>query len=562
DLLMSSVLVLVLVGAALLFFYRRVRSIPLLVLPLFTGVSVTFALSRATIHYLNPNTAFLGSIIVGNGINAGIILLARYFEERRNGRPVQDSLTSALQTTWKGTLAASGGAAVSYGSLVFVAFRGFNQFGFMGFFGMLICWAATYAVMPALLALSERRWPFEKTQERGSKLFGGGFAGPLGRLVTTHPARVTVLTLALVGVSLIGVVRFARDPIEYDFTHLGSRSGLEQGAAKWDKHVDAVLQSYQTPTVVLTDSAAQADAVAEALRKAKDAPGSTIDSVRSLDELVPLDQDHKLATLRALFDELTPRVIAGLPDDLRPTVQKLKDRTQLTKVTLADVPEKLSILFKEKDGREGLMVMAYPTLAADAHHGRTQLHHSIEVREAALKAVPDARVAGQIVLTADIVTTITNDGRFAAALSFLGVALLTLLALRKPSHALWVIGSLCLGVLWMFGVLGLFDIKFNFVNFAVLPITFGIGVDYAVNYYARYRETHDAGAAVEGAGGAVALCSATTIIGYAVLLIADNQAIQSFGLTAVIGELTCLFAALVALPALLALRDRKARSTT
>jgi hypothetical protein len=35
------------------------------------------------------------------------------------------------------------------------------------------------------------------------------------------------------------------------------------------------------------------------------------------------------------------------------------------------------------------------------------------------------------------------------------------------------------------------------------------------------------------------------------------MAIQSFGLTAVIGEITCLSAALFALPAVLAFRDRR-----
>src|SRR2546421_599414 len=86
DLLVSSILVLTAVSAVLVLYYRSWRSIPLLVLPLFTGVAATFAVSRWIIHYLNPNTAFLGSIIVGNGINAGIILLARYFEGRRRVR--------------------------------------------------------------------------------------------------------------------------------------------------------------------------------------------------------------------------------------------------------------------------------------------------------------------------------------------------------------------------------------------------------------------------------------------------------------------------------------------
>ena len=75
----------------------------------------------------------------------------------------------------------------------------------------------------------------------------------------------------------------------------------------------------------------------------------------------------------------------------------------------------------------------------------------------------------------------------------------------------------------------------------------------------RYREIGPGGApaALAGSGGAVALCSLTTILGYAALLMADNRAIFSFGLTAVLGEITCLSAALVALPAVLIARDRR-----
>src|SRR5205823_7515925 len=56
DLLVSSILVLSAVGVALLLYYRAWRAIPLLVFPLFSGVALTFAISRAVIHYLNPNT--------------------------------------------------------------------------------------------------------------------------------------------------------------------------------------------------------------------------------------------------------------------------------------------------------------------------------------------------------------------------------------------------------------------------------------------------------------------------------------------------------------------------
>ncbi|MGH7437494.1 MAG: hypothetical protein ACRENE_17595, partial [Polyangiaceae bacterium] len=54
---------------------------------------------------------------------------------------------------------------------------------------------------------------------------------------------------------------------------------------------------------------------------------------------------------------------------------------------------------------------------------------------------------------------------------------------------------------------------------------------------------------VRTTGGAVVLCSATTIIGYSSLLFAENRALFLFGLMAVLGEVACLTTAVVVLPA-------------
>ena len=58
----------------------------------------------------------------------------------------------------------------------------------------------------------------------------------------------------------------------------------------------------------------------------------------------------------------------------------------------------------------------------------------------------------------------------------------------------------------------------------------------------------------------MALCSFTTVVGYASLLFSENQGIRSFGLSALIGELTCVFAALILAPALLDLRLSRVRA--
>jgi predicted RND superfamily exporter protein len=96
------------------------------------------------------------------------------------------------------------------------------------------------------------------------------------------------------------------------------------------------------------------------------------------------------------------------------------------------------------------------------------------------------------------------------------------------------------------------------VNFIAFPITFGIGVDYAVNVMARYVRDggRDVEAAVRETGGAVGLCSYTTIVGYSSLLVAKNVGLFLFGVVAVLGEIACLVTAVVVLPAVLQLVRR------
>ena len=62
-------------------------------------------------------------------------------------------------------------------------------------------------------------------------------------------------------------------------------------------------------------------------------------------------------------------------------------------------------------------------------------------------------------------------------------------------------------------------------------------------------------------GGAVMLASLTTVIGYGSLVIASNQAFVSFGTLAIFGELTCVFAAVVSLPAFLWYLEKRKNKT-
>ena len=64
--------------------------------------------------------------------------------------------------------------------------------------------------------------------------------------------------------------------------------------------------------------------------------------------------------------------------------------------------------------------------------------------------------------------------------------------------------------------------------------------------------------AVAETGGAVILCSLSTVIGYLSLFVSANRAINSFGAAMAISELSCLFAAVLGLPALIYWRATRA----
>ena len=110
------------------------------------------------------------------------------------------------------------------------------------------------------------------------------------------------------------------------------------------------------------------------------------------------------------------------------------------------------------------------------------------------------------------------------------------------------------GVVLMMGVAVALGQKINFLNYIAIPIQFGIGVDYSVNIYSRYLEEGRGaiGRVLRSTGGAVMITSSTTIIGYGAMWFSINGAINTFGTLANIGEVTCLAAAVLLMPAYLA----------
>ena len=217
DLTKATGVCVFLVLLAIYLYFRRVAVLAVVGAPAVLGVLLALAMSRYTIHYLNANTAFLISIILGNGINSPIILLARYGEERRRGQAVPQALLTAMTETLVATATATAAASISYACLLATSLRGFNQFGLVGGTGMLLAWSLSFLLVPPLVVFGERLRPGILTPKPA--LWRGPFA-LLGRLTQRHPVALIGISLALVAVATVPALRYSRDPIEYNFDNL------------------------------------------------------------------------------------------------------------------------------------------------------------------------------------------------------------------------------------------------------------------------------------------------------------------------------------------------------
>jgi hypothetical protein len=206
----------------------------------------------------------------------------------------------------------------------------------------------------------------------------------------------------------------------------------------------------------------------------------------------------------------------------------------------------------------GKLVLVEPPLSREIWEGGRMGRFIRGLRETADSVEPGAPVAGGMAISSDLMSSISRDGPRATLLALCSVVILVIILFRDLKTISLSLFALAIGVTWFGGlVVELADhgFKINFLNFVALPITFGIGVDYGVNVFQRYKQRRHGGIAlvIRETGGAVALSSLTTIIGYSSLLMASNQGFVSFGLLAVLGEITCVSAALVALPAILSI---------
>ncbi len=577
------------VAMVLIVLYAALRSFKLILIALVTliaGLAGTAAFAAAAVGHLNLLSVAFAVLYVGLGVDFIFHVCLRLKELLGAGATLDDAIVETARGVGLSLVVCTLTTAAAFYAFIPTDFDGVAELGLISGTGMFISLAVSFTLLPALLGLlltdrDRRRLPAWLPQR--------GLA-PL----TARPRVVLSVSAALAAGSLLLLPRaeFNSNPI-----HLRDPSS-ESVRALMELADDGQAPIYDL--VAIAPDGATADGWAERLRALPE-----VRAVRTVDALVPRDQDEKLYVLedvalvmgpgfadlergeleparleralaalgaglprhggaaaelagaidallgrlgrlgenekRAALAALDADIAAGLPDELA----RLERALSAEHVDLESLPKALAERWIAPDGRR--LVEISPSENVNDNDAAARFVAAVR------SVVPDA--TGLPVVYEEASRTVVGAFRIALALAVVLVTALLFVFMRSLRDVLLVIAPIGLACVLTIGATVLLGLPFNFANIITLPLIFGIGVDNGIHIVHRMRSDAPPDGQLHGTSTSVAVlaCGLTTIASFGNLGFAAHQGIASMGQLLTLGMTLVLVSTLVFLPALMRL---------
>lgn len=532
---LSALSVLVLFGL----FFRALRVLPLVGLPLFIGVLWTGALGQLVFHRINAVSLAFGTILIAIGIDLPIQLYNRLREELCKHELREALRITVARFTVPAVLATLGPAAVFAACLV-SHFRGLRELGALSALGLVVNCLAMLTIFPSLLALVPGKW----WGARAVPVVQGGLFRALARLAQKRPRWVAgiAITLGLAALPFATRLRFdahlfAQPPLMAPSkvqAELERRFGQRDGAA--------IAYSEQPSEEAALEQSERWLGAVDAAKK-----DGLLDSFQSISLLVPsvqaqhvrYDEVHAVhADVRAELDALGLDTTA-----FDPFLHQLEG--VFTPIRVGDLPHELGFVanLHLHDGR----------IAAFFYAPHDAPMKKLDALAERLQRTPSTVVTGKPFLERLLREMAQSDLSRATALAVLLVVLLVTLYYRRWRPALSILLPLALAWSLFAAALALFEIPLNLFNLLAVPLVIGYGIDDHVFLVDRYLEHGDVEEALASTGQAILVTSLATMAGFVPLALARFPALRLLGLSGALAVGLCLCAAFALLPALLVL---------
>ena len=188
------------VGTLLVVGFRGIRHPLLAMIMLLVGLAWSLGYATLFVGHLNILSVSFTAILVGLGIDFAIHYLARYIEVRHEGVALRPALRRTSSDVGTGIVTAAVTTALAFFCATLTSFLGVAELGVIAGGGILLCCAATFLVLPALVAIADRN----VEPRRLPTPFQGAL---LKRLTTNHPWLVSTATLMAILIVGVGAVR-------------------------------------------------------------------------------------------------------------------------------------------------------------------------------------------------------------------------------------------------------------------------------------------------------------------------------------------------------------------
>ncbi|MFA7198410.1 MAG: hydrophobe/amphiphile efflux-3 (HAE3) family transporter [Methanoculleus sp.] len=139
------------------------------------------------------------------------------------------------------------------------------------------------------------------------------------------------------------------------------------------------------------------------------------------------------------------------------------------------------------------------------------------------------------------------------AMIFMTIAVMLLFSHIR--YRLLPVGVVAVGLILTFGIMGLFDIPVSMVVIGAFPVLIGIGIDYAIQFQARFDEEarrsplpRAVWTTITQMGPSILIAMVATALGFIAMFFSPVPMVADFGKVCAIGVASCYIAALVIIP--------------
>ena len=486
---------------------------------LMVGLSATAALGLAMVGSFNLISIAFFVLFVGLGVDFGIQFSIRYRAERHEYGDLRAALRSAARKAGDPLALAAAATAVGFLAFLPTDYRGLSELGLIAGCGMLIAFACSITLVPAMLATLNP--PGEP------EAVGFRFLAPLDHFLQRH--RIAVISgtilVVLAGAPLLMHLRFDFNPV--NLQNPTSASVVTYRRLQRDPQTSA------NDAELLLPSLEQADATAKRLAVLPE-----VSRTLTLNSFVPDDQDQKIATLKAaaqtLGPALNPASGQAAPSDREVVASMQSTADALAKVAGdqkgagADAARDMSGLLKRlADANAGIRDKAGVAFISPLVSDLDQLRESLAPQAVTLKALPpnlvrdwllpdgrarvqalpkgdpndsnvlrafatavlrvEPKATGPAITYYESGKTVTAAFIEAGLLALVAIAVLLFIALRRVSDVLLTLIPLLLAGAVTLEICVLDGSTLNFANIIALPLLLGVGVAFKIYYIMAWR---------------------------------------------------------------------------